>query len=73
MRLRSSLCRYFLSIRVPLRVWPSCVVQALVVMPSAVRLTAIWVGEPMVSISSKMRRTTAASVSLMTRRRLSTS
>ena len=71
MRLRSSLCRYFLSMRVPLRVWPSCVVQALVVMPSAVRLAAIWVGEPMVSISSKMRRTTAASASLMTNRRLS--
>ena len=52
--------------RVPARVWPSCVVHALVVMPSSVRLAAIWVGEPMVSISSKMRRTTAASVSLMT-------
>lgn len=49
------------------------VVHALVVMPSKVRLTAIWVGEPMVSISSKIRRTTAASVSLMTGRRLSTS
>ena len=38
MRLRSSLCRYFLSMRTPWRTTPSWVVQALVVIPFAARL-----------------------------------